>query len=339
VARTAAVLVALLTFLAGVAGCAATPESEPDADGDDTAGYPVTLRHAYGETTLERRPERVLTWGWGSTDAALALGVVPAAIPAATYGGNEEQVLPWNAEKLAELGAETPILISNPDGGATIPFEEIAAAAPDVILAVYSGISAEEYRKLSEIAPTVAFPDQPWATPWQDLVTTVGAALGRSEQADRLLEQIATTIKDAGAEHPELAGKSVIAIWDDGQQLSVYKEIDPRVVFLTDLGLTVPPAVAQVPEVEPGFYGNISYEKADLLQSDLLLIYAETEEALRATLARPAVKNLEQIEQGRYAAIVGQQLIAAGSPPTALSLTWALDEYVSRLSAAAKKVS
>lgn len=331
--RTAAVIVALLTFLSGLVGCSSTPEPEPEAGGG-TGGFPVTLRHAFGETTLDGRPERVLTWGWGSTDAALALGVVPAAMPAATYGGNEDQVLPWNAEKLAALGAETPILLSNPDGGATIPFEEIAAAAPDVILAVYSGISAEEYRKLSEIAPTIAYPDQPWATPWQDVVTTVGAALGRTDQADQLLGEIAKATKDAGAAHPELAGKSVITIFDDGQQLSIYKEIDPRVVFLTDLGLTVPPAVAEVPPVAPGFYGNISYEKADLLVSDVLLIYAETEEGLQKTLAQPSVKNLDQIKTGHYAAIVGQQLIAAGSPPTALSLTWALDEYVTKLSAA-----
>lgn len=332
--RPVGVLVALTTFLFGLVGCTSqAPDPESEA-GDTAAGFPVTIEHAFGETTLDARPERVLTWGWGSTDAALALDVVPVAMPAAVYGGNEDQVLPWNAEKLAALGAETPTLLSNADGGATIPFEEIAAAAPDVILAVYSGVTAEEYARLSEIAPTIAYPDQPWATPWEDLVTTVGAALGRADQAGQLLAEITTATKDAGAAHPELAGKSVIAILDDGQQLGIYKEVDPRVQFLVDLGMAVPPVVGEIPAEGYGFYGNISYEEADKLVSDVLLIYAETEEGLQTTLARPAVKNLEQVKQGRVATIVGQQLIAAGSPPTALSLTWALDEYVTELSAA-----
>ncbi|MFC7620619.1 ABC transporter substrate-binding protein [Microlunatus sp. GCM10028923] len=341
--RPVAVVVTLVVFLAGLAACAnpgAEPGQSPESSGGAAAeGFPVTLEHAFGEITLDSRPERVLTWGWGSTDASLALGVVPVAIPTAIYGGNEDQVLPWNAEKLAELGAETPTLLANPDGGTTIPFEEIAAAAPDVILAVYSGITEEEYRRLSEIAPTIAYPDQPWATAWQDVVTTVGAALGRKAEAETLLADIDRATREAGAAHPELAGKSVIALFDVAEQLAVYKEIDPRVVFLTDLGMTVPPAVADVPAVDDGFYGNLSYEKADLLVSDVLLIYSETEESLQKTLDRPSIKNLPQIKSGRYTAIVGQQLVAAGSPPTALSLTWALDEYTTKLAAAAARTS
>lgn len=336
--RPVAVVVALVMFLAGLAGCA-NPGAEPGAasepPGAAAEGFPVKIKHAFGETTLDSRPERVLTWGWGSTDASLALGVVPVAIPAAIYGGDENQVLPWNAEKLKALGAETPTLLANPDGGTTIPFEEFAAAAPDVILAVYSGVTEEEYRRLSEIAPTIVYPDQPWATAWQDVVTTVGTVLGREAEAEALLGEIDRATRDAGAAHPELAGKSVIALFDVAEQLAVYKEIDPRVVFLTDLGMTVPPAVAEVPPVAPGFYGNLSYEKADLLVSDVLLIYSESEETLQKTLARPSIKNLPQVKNGHYAAIVGQQLVAAGSPPTALSLTWALDAYTTKLAAAA----
>ncbi len=334
--RRSVVVAVIFGLLLGLVGCgSATPagEAEPGSGGDQQ-GFPVTVRHAFGETTLDRAPERVLTWGWGSTDAALALGVVPVAMPAAVYGGNADKVLPWNAEKLTELGAATPTLLSNPDGGTTIPFEEIAAATPDVILAVYSGITDEDYRKLSEIAPTIAYPDQPWSTAWQDVVTTVGTVLGRSEQATTLLAEISAAIKDAGRRHPELAGKSVITVADDGQQLFVYKETDPRVAFLTDLGLTVPPVVKELPAQGEGFYGSVSYENADTLVSDVLLIYSVSDESLRSTLERPSIKSLPQIKHGGQASIVGEPLVAAGSPPTALSLTWALDDYLTSLSAA-----
>ncbi len=334
--RRSVVVAAVVGLLFGLLGCGPPAPSgapEPGA-GAEQQGFPVTVQHAFGSTTLEQAPERVLTWGWGSTDAALALGVVPVAIPAAVYGGNADQVLPWNAEKLTELGAATPALLSNPDGGTTIPFEEIAAATPDVILAVYSGITAEEYQKLSAIAPTIAYPDQPWSTPWRDVVTTVGTVLGRSAEATDRLAEISAAIKEAGQRQPGLTGKSVITLMDDGRQLYVYKETDPRVEFLTELGLTVPPVVTGLPAQGEGFYGSVSYEQADTLVSDVLLIYAETDESLRATLARPSIKNLPQLQRGAYAPIVGRPLVAAGSPPTALSLSWALDDYLKSLSAA-----
>jgi iron complex transport system substrate-binding protein len=39
------------------------------------------------------------------------------------------------------------------------------------------------------------------------------------------------------------------------------------------------------------------------------------------------------------ASVVGSQLIASVSPPTALSLTWGLDDYVAELSQAAEQVA
>src|SRR5690554_3147776 len=138
------VLAATLLALA-LAGCApsAGPADEPAATPEATEGaagaFPVTIEHAFGETVIEAEPQRVVTWGWGSTDAAIALGVVPVAIPFQAYGGDENGVLPWIAEALEEMGAETPTVL--PDS-AEAPVEAIAAAEPDLILAQYSGLTA-----------------------------------------------------------------------------------------------------------------------------------------------------------------------------------------------------
>ena len=65
--------------------------STPAADnsGDTSSSFPVTISHAFGETTIEASPERVVAWGWGAADAAIALGVIPVGIPAQVYGGDE----------------------------------------------------------------------------------------------------------------------------------------------------------------------------------------------------------------------------------------------------------
>ena len=98
----------------------------------------------------------------------LALGVVPVGMSKAAWGDDDgDGVLPLVEDKLTELGAKTPVLFDEADG---IDFEAVADTQPDVILAAYSGLTQEEYDKLSKIAPTVAYPDIPWATSYQDMI-------------------------------------------------------------------------------------------------------------------------------------------------------------------------
>ncbi|MPQ98293.1 ABC transporter substrate-binding protein [Modestobacter sp. I12A-02628] len=317
-----------------VTGCGSS-ESDTDssaAGGSSSGAFPVTIEHTFGETVIDEQPVDVVTWGFGSTDAALALGVVPVAIPTQTYGGDAEGVLPWIGEKLDEMGAERPTML--PDGD-EVPFEAIAAAQPDVILANYSGITEEEYRTLSEIAPTVAYPGEAWATPWRDVVTTVGQALGKAEEAEQLVADTDKVISDAAAEHPELQGKTVAAVWDTAGTFYVYKPADARVEFLTDLGLTVAPSVTALDSGESTFYTTISYEQVPELTSDILLSYASTPEEAATFDAQPYTQLMPQVQSGHHATMIGTEAIAAVSPPTVLSLTYSLDDYLQVLSDAA----
>ncbi|CAD5990788.1 ABC transporter substrate-binding protein [Agreia sp. COWG] len=183
--KLASIAATALTAALLLAGC-----SSPSAGSSTAAASAdaVTIDHAFGETTVPANPKNVVTLGWGSTDAAIALGVIPVAIPFDSYAGDKNGVLPWVSDAIDKAGATMPTIL--PDSPDEPPYEAIAAADPDVILAVYSGITEEQYKKLSEIAPTVAYPDQAWSTPWRDVVTTVGTALGKSDQAKTVLADI-----------------------------------------------------------------------------------------------------------------------------------------------------
>ena len=119
--RTIAVIAAAAVAALTLAGCssAGPEESGPAAASDGT--FPVTIEHAFGETEIPAAPERVATWGWGSTEAALALGVVPVAMAQQSYGANADGVLPWVADELDELGVETPVILT--DDGEAPPYE------------------------------------------------------------------------------------------------------------------------------------------------------------------------------------------------------------------------
>lgn len=332
--RTIAVLAAAAATTLALAGCSSAAPEEAATDAAAGEGFPITIEHAFGETEIPAAPERVATWGWGSTEAALALGVVPVAIGQQVYGANEDGVLPWVAEELDALGAETPIILT--DDGEAPPYEELVEAAPDVILAPYSGVTEEQYELLSEIAPTVAYPDEPWTTPWRETITIVGTALGMPDEAQGVLDDLDAELAAQAEAHPELEGQTVAAVWDVAGTFYVYTPEDSRVEFLSALGLEDAPAVAELANGDSPFYYTLSYEQLDQLASDLVISYHDTQEEADAFLGSATMQAIPAVARGQVAQVVGTELIAAVSPPTALSLTYGLDELVASLSAAAQ---
>jgi len=326
---------AAATLVLAACGSGASDETDTATDAGSGSFEPVTIEHALGETTIEERPDRVATWGWGSADAAIALGVVPVAIPRTAYAGDQDGMLPWNKEAVEAAGAEPPTMLTEAEEP---PYEEFIKADPDVILATYSGLTQEQYDKLSKIAPVVAYPDQPWATPWRDVITTAGEALGKTDEADQVLADIDQAVSKAADAHPEFQGKTIAAVADYGS-FYVYRSADPRVQFLEDLGFETAPSVEKLDTEESSFYFTLSYEKVDQLDSDVLLSYADGPKSQKAFMDAASTKTLPQYDAGTIAEATGEELVASVSPPTALSLTWGLDAYVDLLSAAASKVS
>ena len=317
-----------------LAACGADDGAEePRADGAASAGEfePVTVEHAFGATEVTEQPERVVTWGWGTPDAVLALGVVPVAMEKLTYGASEEGFMPWQEEAFEELDADQPTALTP---GEAPPFEEIAAAAPDVILAGYSGITEADYDKLSRIAPTVAYPDEPWSTPWREVITTVGDVLGQHEGAEEVLDDIDAEVAAAAEAHPEFEGTTIAAVAIDPSAFYVYSGADPRVQFLEDLGFTVAPSVDELDTGESTFYYTLSTENVDQLDSDVLLSYAPSEERADEIAADPTYQAMEQLREDRVATVAGEAVVSSVSPPTALSLTYSLDTFVEALAGA-----
>lgn len=309
----------------------AAAQSTPAAD-----VFPITIEHLYGSTTIERAPERVLTIGWSAQDAAIALGVIPIAIPADTWAGDADGFLPWTRAAIGD--AELPVAYPQLDG---LPFEQFVELAPDLILAPYSGVTEDDYGILSQIAPTVPPINGLWSSSWQDLTRVVGTALGLAEEAEQLIADTDAHVQAEAAEFPDLAGKTFIYgnMGDGTSSFNIYTTTDPRPQFLESIGLVPAPLLVELTEDPQNiYYGPISYELAETLVADIVVFWFTDEaeyEAARATeyfQAIPAVKN------DTFAAIVGREYVMATSAFSSLSIAFALEEFLPALAAAAANV-
>ncbi|MFC3419915.1 iron-siderophore ABC transporter substrate-binding protein [Salinicoccus hispanicus] len=315
-------------------------EESTEASTDESAGYPLTIEHAFGETVIEEKPERVATVQWGNQDVALALGVEPVGFSAANFGVQDDSgLLPWTKEKLDELGVEDPNVFQDTDG---LDFEAISDSNPDVILAAYSGITQEDYDLLTEIAPVVAYPEAAWATSWREQVTMNARGMGMEEEGQQLIEETETLVEEKLAEYPQIDGKKMV--WtnfsgDDLSQLHIYTPADSRVKFLNEMGLTFPESVTDLIEDPESYSLNLSSENAQALSdADILIGYGESE-MLETLQNDPLLGEIPAIRRGSVAFIESDSPIVAAGTPNPLSISYTIDEYLELIGEAVDKAA
>lgn len=331
VAVAAAVLLAACST--GPAGSGSAAEEEGDTAASTAAAadaFPVTVEHAFGETTIEQEPQRIATVGWSDQDIVVALGEVPAGATKITWGGNEAGSTDWWDEAVTELGAD-PAEVTRYDDTDGIPVDEIAQVAPDLILGTNSGLTQEDYDALSKIAPVVAYPEVAWGTPWRDSIELVGQALGKDEEAADLVAATEEQIAAAVAEYPELEGTSMAWTWftpSDLSTIGVYTDIDLRPQLMHELGMVDADKVTELSEGTEAFSVNLSAEQADTLDADVMFFYATDEAEAEAVTSNALVGAIPAVRSGAYVAVTDMPLMAALTSPTPLTIPVVLEEFL-----------
>ncbi len=307
------------------------------ASAEQAGTYPIVIKHAFGTTTIARKPARVATVAWANHEVPLALGIVPVGFAAANFGDDDGNgVLPWVEERLAELGADKPALFDEGDG---IDFEAVAASRPDVILAAYSGLSRADYDTLSQIAPVVAYPDAPWSTDWREMIRLNSTGLGMAAEGEALIAQIEGEIARSVARYPELQGKSAMFVTHlDTTNLSLisfYTTNDTRVRFFGDLGLRSPKSVVEASA--PGRYsGSISAERIDMFDDVDIVVTYGGDDLRKALAADPLMSRMPAVGDDAVV-MLGRDPFGTAANPTPLSISWVLDDYVDMLARAARR--
>ncbi len=301
----------------------------------ESTKYPLVITHALGETVIESKPERIVTLGWENQDTPLALGIVPIGVSAANYGLVTDNMLhTWTDNAFKALGENNPVVFNDVDG---FDYEAISDAQPDVILAAYSGMTAEDYQLLSKIAPVVPYQTAAWQTTWREQTILNATGMGMKEEGEAKVAEVDALMKEKLSQYPELAGAKTAFFWispDDFSTFYAYLPTDPRASFLTDLGLVLPESILSLAEDKGDFSVTLSRENVDSLGDvELMIVYGD--EALLASLqADELMSTIPAIKNGAVLLLDSTSALAAATTPSILSIPAEIDDYLRLLNEA-----
>ncbi|MFJ6079244.1 ABC transporter substrate-binding protein [Pseudarthrobacter sp. NPDC092419] len=263
--------------LLATAACGAPAASTGDASApSETAGFPLTMQHTMGSTTLESVPKRVVALDPSYIDAALLLeadlvGYVqyrqdPKA-PFAPYLGDVAEA----TKDSVNVGT-----LAEPN------LEKILELEPDLIVSAKVRHEAL-YSQLSKIAPTI-FSESTGPT-WKENVVFLGEAMGKKEKAQDLVKAYEERAAKVGA---EILAKNPDATYSlvrftGGDTARLYSSNSFIGEIMTDMNIPRPEGA---PDTQEKIFVPLSAEQ--ILQGDagLVMVSAFTPEGPEGEEAR-----------------------------------------------------
>jgi iron complex transport system substrate-binding protein len=281
-------------------------------------GGPLTITHAFGETTIPEPPKRVVSAGFTGQDDLLALGIVPVAVTA-WFGDQPFGVWPWAQPK---LGNAKPVVL-NLDNG--IQVKQIAGLKPDLIVATDAGLDQDTYQKLAAIAPTLAQSDgDAFFEPWKDQAKAIGQAVYQSGQITSLINGIDKGFTAVADQHPQFKNKRVVLLQGKLHDDNVVAMTGWRTEFLTQMGLTIPESIAPLAVDQERAFIPRDKIISVLGAADLLIWTTDSDKDQADLLANPDVAGLrsrsvfttkDQAGAIAYASPLSYPLVADQLPP------------------------
>ncbi|EIM27485.1 ABC-type enterochelin transport system, periplasmic component [Microvirga lotononidis] len=166
----------------------------------------LTIQHAKGETTLSRKPPKVLAFDMASLDTLNALGVEVAGVPTARF---PEYLAKYTSDRYEKIGT-----LFEPD------YEAVNAAEPDLI--IVGGRSSAKYADLAKIAPTIDLTVDPkdFMSSVKRNVRVLGKIFDKEPEAETQLAKLETSIADLRQDAAK-AGKGLLVLTTGGK-MSAY---------------------------------------------------------------------------------------------------------------------
>lgn len=300
------------------------------------AGYPRTLVTGLGSAEIKAPPQRVVALGSGAEDILLQFGVVPVGVEGHYWGGDKQGFLPWFRAELARQHAPLPAVLNfypEPD------IEAILRLQPDLVVATQSGMTQEVFDQLSWFVPVVAWPKRPWLTTPVEQIRLIGKALNRDPQP--LLDDLDNSLKQAALAIPDIHQYSFAYIRGgaSGGALSAYVSGDPRVDTLSEMGLKLIPALADIQPQMGSFSTFIGLENADQMNdADIVISWYFNQRDRQSIESQPLFRSIRAYQQGSYIPLMDPALSMAMGFGTPLSMRWGIKQFIPLLQEAVAHV-
>jgi iron complex transport system substrate-binding protein len=314
---------ALIGLFALALSACGSDSSGPDeaAGAGEAAGDAVTIEHLYGSTTLDHSPERIVSLDTQWTDVLVALDapLVGAALDPTIDGGR----YPWQ-DGIPSTVESIPVTDS-------IPYEEVAALRPDLIVTSWAAEDEADYDRLSEIAPTIPLLDDRDVDPWQDMAVTAGQLLGASERAEALVAEAEQRSAEVLTELPGLEGRTyALANYVPGDAIYVVADPDDGAATLfAQMGLQIDPDLLAIADGATGRV-ELSLERIDELDADVLLLLTNGVDPAGI----PGYDTLPAVQDGAVA-VLDMAGVVGLNTPTPPSIPYSLERIRPALEAAA----
>lgn len=285
-------------------------EGPPEREVGNAVGHAVTP--PLPETTLvPADPQRIVVLSGDQLDALCALGLQSRIVAAALPDGSDDQpsYLGSVIHDLPGAGSR-----SDPDIAA------VEAAQPDLILGSVAR-TPEDFPELSAIAPTV-FTGPPGAA-WQDNLRMVGAATGRLDAANAMIENFDRAAQRTGTDNDATHFQASVVQFTD-TTMRVYGTDNFPAAVLAEVGVDRPAAqrFTDKPYVEVGISDADLADSADLSVADGDIVYisfssAEAKQRATEVMDGDAWRRLSANRDNRVFAVnnevwqTGEGIVAA----------------------------
>ncbi|WP_300007737.1 ABC transporter substrate-binding protein [Pseudonocardia sp.] len=301
---------AAVLLLAACGGPAPTSASAPAGE----PGFPVTIEHAFGSTTIPAAPSRIVALSF-EEDVLSRIGLT-------TVGHLDNLVEPGvpYAWQVGEVDLSTSRALGDPGGA--IGLEEVAALDPDLILATNYFALEDVYEGLSAIAPTVGFRTGWGEASWQDTARVIGQAVGREAAVEEQVAEVEAYVDALAAELPGLQGRTFSSVYNYEPGMFAV-DTNPQghtARLLGELGMSLSPRI--VAEVENR---SLSAERIGLIDADLVGLGFAGDELRAELTASPLYRALPAV-QDRRVHLSDVDGATAGNNPTLLNVRWNLEQ-------------
>lgn len=280
-----------LLGLAGIAGLTLAAACSRSGGGGRTDASGVTIKHIFGETTLSTPPARVVSAGLTEQDDLLTVGVVPVAV---TKWLGEQPVWPWAQPK---LGLATPAVLTLDNG---VQIDAIAKLKPDLIVAINAGLDADTYKKLSEIAPTIAQSgEDAFFEPWKEQAATIGTAVFKKAEMSAAIDAVDAQFAAVAQANPTFQDRTAVLLngFFAGDTITA-TVAGWRTEFLSAMGFTVPDSVKGFASGDFAMISRKDLSRA-LDGADVLIWCTDRDAEQAALIADPAVAGLRATQRKR----------------------------------------